>query len=167
MPILTRSLSIEPSFELEFDFDSLVSPVQCVDISSNIHANERSNNRCQWKDEFLNDLHRAKKRSTSLTPTNSTTIISSSTVESVDSKTHEDTLWNFMKESNPELFEKFERTHVEQVKRSEPFNTKQFELSHRTSTSNLDTSGKVNKCKNMIRDRERKKSLSCPLFISN
>lgn len=106
-PTLTRPPSIPPRFEIEFDFDSLPSP-----------SNEtKDNNNNNWKNDFLNDLHLAK--------TNSTTMISSPSTIQIDNKVTNDTLWDFMKESNPELVEKLERNNNEKQKRIDRFSTRQ------------------------------------------
>ena len=111
-PTLARPSSIRPTFEMEFDFDSLVSP----------SLPDKSNpNTSHWKDAFLTDLHVAKK-------TLSTAITSPSVIQ-IESETKEDTLWEFMKESNPKLLEKLERTTTtttnDKQKRIDRFSTQQ------------------------------------------
>ncbi|CAF3525760.1 unnamed protein product [Rotaria sp. Silwood1] len=98
-PTLPRSSSVRPTFDIEFDFDSLVSP------SNDLNANDShiTQTNINWKDAFLSDLHIAKKHKS--------TLISSSSTVQIDNKINQDTLWDFMKESNPELFEKLERTY--------------------------------------------------------
>ncbi|CAF3926027.1 unnamed protein product [Rotaria sp. Silwood1] len=98
-PTLPRSSSVRPTFDIEFDFDSLVSP------SNDLNANDShiTQTNINWKDAFLSDLHIAKKHKP--------TLISSPSTVQIDNKINQDTLWDFMKESNPELFEKLERTY--------------------------------------------------------
>jgi hypothetical protein len=105
---LTPKLSIRPTFDVQFDFDSLASP-----------ANETSN----WKDAFLTDLHIAKR--------NPSMIVSSPSVIPIENKPNEDTLWDFMKESNPELLEKLERTNKDKPKRIDRFSTQQPSLNNK------------------------------------
>lgn len=101
-PTLSRSSSIRPTFDLEFDFDSLLSP--------------SLSNKSKWKNAFLTDLHTAKKN-----PSNS--ITSPSEIQT-ENEEKEDTLWEFMKEANPELLEKLQRTTNEKSKRIERFSLK-------------------------------------------
>jgi hypothetical protein len=81
------------------------------DRSSLTHENTN------WKDAFLTDLHIAKR--------NPSTIISSPSIIPMENKTNQDTLWDFMKESNPELLEKLERTNNEKSKRIDRFSIQQ------------------------------------------
>lgn len=105
-PTLSRSSSIRPTFDLEFDFDSLVSP----------SLSNKSNSNPNWKNAFLTDLHIAKKNPSNL-------IVSPSVIQAeIEGKG--DTLWDFMKESNPELLEKLERTTNEKPKRIDRFSLK-------------------------------------------
>ena len=105
-PTLSRSSSIRPTFDLEFDFDSLVSP----------SLSNKSNSNPNWKNAFLTDLHIAKK--------NPSTLIGSPSVIQTEIEGKEDTLWDFVKESNPELLEKLERTTNEKPKRIDRFSLK-------------------------------------------
>jgi hypothetical protein len=70
-----------------------------------------------WKDAFLSDLNIAKK--------NKPTIVSSPSIIQIENKTNDDTLWDFMKESNPELLEKLQRTNNDKHKRIDRFSTQQ------------------------------------------
>ena len=99
---LTPTLSIRPTFDVQFDFDSLASP-----------ANENST----WKDAILTDLHIAKR--------NPSVIVSSPSIIQIENKPNEDTLWDFMKEANPELLEKLERTNKNKPTRIDRFSTQQ------------------------------------------
>jgi hypothetical protein len=109
-PMLPRPPSVRPRFDIEFDFDSLASP--------SIELNKDSSmDTINWKDAFLSDLHIAKK--------NKPTIVSSPSIIQIENKTKEDTLWDFMKEANPELLEKLERTNNEKQKRIDRFSMQQ------------------------------------------
>jgi hypothetical protein len=77
-----------------------------------------------WKDAFLSDLHIAKK--------NKPIISSSPSIIQIENKTNDDTLWDFMKESNPELLEKLERTNNDKQKRID-----RFSIQQPTSTSKI------------------------------
>ncbi|CAF1161152.1 unnamed protein product [Adineta ricciae] len=115
-PTLPRPPSIRPTFDIEFDFDSLESPsIERTNGISQMPA--KSNDSDNWKNAFLSDLHIAKK--------SKPTILSSPSIAQVESKTTEDTLWDFMKESNPELLEKLERTNNDKQNRLDRFATQQ------------------------------------------
>ena len=102
-PILSRPPSTRPRFDLEFDFDSLASPSDVL-LTQNTH----------WKSAFLSDLHSAKTNPQSLGPAQST-----------QEKSHEDSLWDFMRESNPELFEKLEKAKMDAPKSLDRFSMQQ------------------------------------------
>ena len=121
-PVLSRPPSVRPTFDLEFDFDSLASPVHCEEPPP------KSNDPSQWKDAFLSDLQTAKKN-----PSTKVSSPSLSSIVSIETKMPEDTLWDFMKESNPELLEKLERANQEKQKRSDRFGTQQSSSAHKSS----------------------------------
>ncbi|CAF0856852.1 unnamed protein product [Rotaria sordida] len=121
-PILPRSSSIRPRFDIEFDFDSLVSPSNELN-SNDSFVTEKSIN---WKEAFLSDLHIAKN--------NQPTLISSPSIIQIDNKTNQDTLWDFMKESNPELFEKIQRIYNDKQKRIDRFSIQQPTLSNKINS---------------------------------
>ncbi|CAF0966550.1 unnamed protein product [Adineta steineri] len=115
-PTLSRPPSVRPTFEVEFDFDSLATP--SIELNKDIsHMPSKSIENINWKDAFLSDLHIAKK--------NKTTIVTSPSIIQTENKTNEDTLWDFMKESNPELLEKLERTNNDKQKRIDRFSMQQ------------------------------------------
>ncbi|CAM4776317.1 unnamed protein product [Rotaria magnacalcarata] len=116
-PCLSRPPSLRPTFDVEFDFDSLASPV---------NESNKSDDNMNWKNAFLSDLHVAKN--------NTTTIISSPSITQVDAKPDEATLWDYMKESNPELFEKLEKTCTDKQKHIDRFSAQQSTL---TNTTNI------------------------------
>lgn len=99
-PVLSRSSSIQPKFDVEFDFDSLATP------------SNSTNDQNHWKDAFLNDLQTAKEKQ-------STT----SNVTPMETNENEDSLWDFVKEANPELLQKLQRTTNEKTKRPDRFST--------------------------------------------
>ncbi|CAF3763716.1 unnamed protein product [Rotaria sordida] len=121
-PILPRSSSVRPRFDIEFDFDSLVSPSNELN-SNDSFVTEKSIN---WKEAFLSDLHIAKN--------NQPTLISSPSIIQIDNKTNQDTLWDFMKESNPELFEKIQRIYNDKQKRIDRFSIQQPTLSNKINS---------------------------------
>lgn len=106
-PNLPQPSSLRPRFDIEFDLDSLESPI-------NESNKQKSTDTMTWKDAFLSDLHIAKKNKPTIT-------VSSPPIIQVDSKPDEDTLWDFMKESNPELLEKIEKTCNDKQKRADRF----------------------------------------------
>jgi hypothetical protein len=120
-PVLSRPSSIRPTFDLEFDFDSLASPAH-----SEGPPPLKSNEPSQWKDAFLSDLHTAKKNP-------SASISSPSSTIPMETQMPEDTLWDFMKESNPELLERLERANQEKQKRSDRFSTQQSSSAPRSN----------------------------------
>ena len=79
-----------------------------------------------WKDAFLTDLHTAKN--------NQPTIVSSPSIIQIENKTNNDTLWDFMKESNPELFKKLENTNNEKQKSIDRFSMQQPTIINKTNT---------------------------------
>ncbi len=80
-----------------------------------------------WKDAFLTDLHIAKR--------NPSIIVSSPSIIPTENKTNEDTLWDFMKQSNPELLEKLERTNNDKIKRIDRFSIQQSTSNNKTIKS--------------------------------
>jgi hypothetical protein len=133
-PTLSRPPSLRPRFEVEFDFDSLASPSNELNKMT-----QKPVENIPWKDAFLSDLNIAKK--------NKQTIISSPSIIQNDNKINDDTLWDFMKESNPELLEKLERTNNDKHKRIDRFSTQQSTLNNKTdikvnkSLSGMDKEG--------------------------
>ncbi|CAF2623128.1 unnamed protein product [Rotaria sp. Silwood2] len=121
-PTLPRPSSVQPTFDIEFDFDSLVSPSN--ELNQNDSCVTQTN--MNWKDAFLSDLHIAKKHKP--------TLISSPSIIQIDNKTNQDTLWDFMKESNPELFEKLEKTYIDKQKRIDRFSIQQPTSSNKTNS---------------------------------
>ena len=104
-PVLSRPPSTRPTFDLEFDFDSLASP-------SDVALTQNTLGSTHWKSAFLSDLHSAKTNQQSLAPAKFT-----------QEKSHEDSLWDFMRESNPELFEKLEKAKKDAPKSLDRFST--------------------------------------------
>ncbi|UJR31286.1 hypothetical protein I4U23_018786 [Adineta vaga] len=123
-PTLSRPSSIRPTFEVEFDFDSLESS-SIESTKDSLHVPQKSIDHFNWKDAFLSDLHIAKKTKP--------TIISSPSIVQIETKTNEDTLWDFMKESNPELLEKLERTTNEKQRRLDRFSIQQPTSANKTN----------------------------------
>ena len=115
-PTSSHPLSLRPTFEVQFDFDSLESP----SIESNNEYSimtQKNVNDVNWKEAFLTDLSIAKK--------NKPNIVPPSSIMHIDNETNEDTLWDFMKDSNPELLEKLERTLSDKQKRIDRFSVQQ------------------------------------------
>ncbi len=124
-PTLSRSSSVRPKFEVEFDFDSLVSPSN--ELNKNYSCITQKNvENINWKDAFLSDLHIAKQ--------NQPTMISSPSIIQIENKTTDDTLWDFMKQSNPQLLEKLQKTNNEKQKRIDRFSIQQATSTNKTNT---------------------------------
>jgi hypothetical protein len=115
-PTLNRPSSVRPRFEVEFDFDSLASPANELN-KDHSYLTPKPTENINWKNAFLSDLHIAKK--------NQPAMVSSPSITQIENKTSDDTLWDFMKESNPELLEKLERTNNEKQKRMDRFSMQQ------------------------------------------
>lgn len=81
-PNSTTPVLSRPVFNIEFDLDQLVS----------------SNTNDRWKNEFLDDLNTAKLKPISRENSN----LNDQTIE-------QDSFWDFIKNVNPELFEKFQK----------------------------------------------------------
>lgn len=129
-PVLSRPLSARPTFELEFDFDSLESP--SIESAKELPSDKPTTvESTEWKSAFLTDLHIAKK--------NKPPAASSLHTTPATNKSSEDTLWDFMRESNPELLEKLERTQNDKQKRTDRFSTQQPVAMHRTSAKSSKT----------------------------
>ncbi|CAF4701264.1 unnamed protein product, partial [Rotaria sp. Silwood2] len=77
-----------------------------------------------------NSLTPTLPRPSSLQPT----LISSSSIMQIDNKTNQDTLWDFMKESNSELFEKREKIYNDKKKHVDRFSIPQPTSSNKTNT---------------------------------
>ncbi|CAF4426905.1 unnamed protein product, partial [Rotaria sp. Silwood2] len=77
-----------------------------------------------------NSLTPTLPRPSSLQPT----LISSSSIMQIDNKTNQDTLWDFMKESNSELFEKLEKIYNDKKKHVDRFSIPQPTSSNKTNT---------------------------------
>lgn len=129
-PNLPQPLSERPRFEIEFDFDSLGSPSN-VQHDSNPTMIQKTMDNHNWKNAFLSDLQTAKTNQLT------TAINSPSTIE-IDSKMNEDTLWDYLKESNPELFEKLQQTYKDKQQHHDRFSVQEPTLNDQTvSTSTV------------------------------
>jgi hypothetical protein len=61
-------------------------------------------------------------------------MISSPSIIQIENKTTDDTLWDFMKQSNPQLLEKLQKTNNEKQKRIDRFSIQQATSTNKTNT---------------------------------